>query len=287
MDTIVQIAALHERLAAYRHQRIALVPTMGNLHAGHLALVAQAQRAADIVVVSLFVNPLQFGADEDLAHYPRTLAADQAVLTEAGVDLLFVPTEAELYPRPLAEQTQVQVPGISDQYCGASRPGHFVGVATVVCKLFNIVQPDIALFGRKDYQQLYIIRRMVADLALPVQIQAMETVREPDGLALSSRNQYLTRAERAIAPQLYQQIQHTAAQMGRRPVPQLETELANRLNAAGFQTDYVHIVDADCLAPLRVGSKHAVILVAAWLGRTRLIDNMVTQPGEVTCHSVN
>ncbi len=287
MDTVTQISVLRERLAACRQQRIALVPTMGNLHAGHLALVAQAQRAADIVVVSLFVNPFQFGADEDLAHYPRTLAADQAALAEAGVDLLFVPTETELYPRPLAEQTQVWVPGISDQYCGASRPGHFVGVATIVCKLFNIVQPDIALFGRKDYQQLYIIRRMVADLALSVQIQAVETVREPDGLALSSRNQYLTRAERALAPQLYQQIQHTAAQMGQRSAPQLEIELANRLNVAGFRTDYVYIVDADSLAPLQVGSKRAVILVAAWLGRTRLIDNMVTQLEEATCHSVN
>ena len=275
MDTIVQIAALRERLAMSRRQRIALVPTMGNLHAGHLALVARARRVADIVVVSIFVNPLQFGENEDLAQYPRTLSADRAALAAAGVDLLFTPGVAELYPRPLAEQTQVLVPGISEQFCGASRPGHFAGVATVVCKLLNIVQPDIALFGRKDYQQLHIIRQMVADLALPVQIQSVPTVREPDGLALSSRNQYLSPVERVIAPRLYQQLQHVAEQVGQVPVSRLTADLAEQLNAAGFRTDYVHLVDADSLGSLQSGSKRAVILVAAWLGRTRLIDNVV------------
>ncbi|MEL6722043.1 MAG: pantoate--beta-alanine ligase [Pseudomonadota bacterium] len=275
MDTIVQIAALRERLAMSRRQRIALVPTMGNLHAGHLALVARARRVADIVVVSIFVNPLQFGENEDLAQYPRTLSADRAALAAAGVDLLFTPGVAELYPRPLAEQTQVLVPGISDQFCGASRPGHFAGVATVVCKLLNIVQPDIALFGRKDYQQLHIIRQMVADLALPVQILSVPTVREPDGLALSSRNQYLSPAERVIAPRLYQQLQHAAEQVSQVPVSRLTADLAEQLNAAGFRTDYVHLVDADSLGLLQSGSKRAVILVAAWLGRTRLIDNVV------------
>lgn len=275
METIVQIAGLRERLTGCRQQRIALVPTMGNLHAGHLALVAQARRAADIVVVSIFVNPLQFGENEDLARYPRTLSADQVELARAGVDLLFAPIEAELYPRPLADQTQVQVPGLSDQFCGASRPGHFVGVATIVCKLLNIVQPDLVLFGRKDYQQWYVIRQMVDDLVLPVQVDAVPTVREPDGLALSSRNQYLSQAERAIAPQLYQQLQHTAAQIGQRPVSRLIAELTERLNVTGFCTDYVHIVDADNLAPLQPDSTRAVILVAAWLGRTRLIDNDV------------
>jgi pantoate--beta-alanine ligase len=275
METIVQITDLRERLAAYRQQRIALVPTMGNLHAGHLALVAQARCVADIVVVSIFVNPLQFGENEDLAQYPRTLSADQAALAAAGVDLLFTPGVAELYPRPLTEQTQVLVPGISDQFCGASRPGHFAGVATVVCKLLNIVQPDIAVFGRKDYQQLYIIRQMVADLALPVQIQSVPTVREPDGLALSSRNQYLSQAERVIAPRLYQQLQHMAGQVGTVSASRLTVSLAERLDAVGFRTDYVHVVDADSLAPLHSGSEHAVILVAAWLGRTRLIDNDV------------
>ncbi len=275
MDTIVQIAALRERLAVCRQQRIALVPTMGNLHAGHLALVAQARRIADIVVVSIFVNPLQFGENEDLAQYPRTLSADRAALAAAGVDLLFTPGVAELCPRPLAEQTQVLVPGISDQFCGASRPGHFAGVATVVCKLLNIVQPDIALFGRKDYQQLHIIRQMVADLALSVQIQSVPTVREPDGLALSSRNQYLSPAERVMAPRLYQQLQHAAEQVGQVPVSWLTADLAEQLNAAGFRTDYVHLVDADSLGLLQSGSKRAVILVAAWLGRTRLIDNVV------------
>ncbi|MEM6405592.1 MAG: pantoate--beta-alanine ligase [Pseudomonadota bacterium] len=275
MDTIVQTAALRERLAVCRQQRIALVPTMGNLHAGHLALVARAQCVADIVVVSIFVNPLQFGENEDLAQYPRTLSADQAALVAAGVDFLFTPGVAELYPRPLAEQTQVLVPGISEQFCGASRPGHFAGVATVVCKLLNIVQPDIALFGRKDYQQLHIIRQMVADLALPVQIQSVPTVREPDGLALSSRNQYLSPVERVIAPRLYQQLQHVAEQVGQVPVSRLTADLAEQLNAAGFRTDYVHLVDADSLGSLQSGSKRAVILVAAWLGRTRLIDNVV------------
>ncbi len=275
MDTVTQIAALRERLAACRSQRIALVPTMGNLHAGHLALVAQARRAADVVVVSIFVNPLQFGENEDLAQYPRTLAADQAALVQAGVDVLFSPSVSALYPRPLTDQTQVSVPGISDLFCGASRPGHFVGVATVVCKLLNIVQPDIAVFGRKDYQQLHIVRQMVFDLALPVQILAAETVREPDGLALSSRNQYLSPAERALAPLLFQQIQHTAAQLGKMPPDRLASELAEGLDAAGFCTDYARIVDADKLIPLHSGSEHAVILVAAWLGQTRLIDNDV------------
>ncbi|MEL6750289.1 MAG: pantoate--beta-alanine ligase [Pseudomonadota bacterium] len=245
------------------------------MHAGHLALVAQARRIADIVVVSIFVNPLQFGENEDLAQYPRTLSADRAALAAAGVDLLFTPGVAELCPRPLAEQTQVLVPGISDQFCGASRPGHFAGVATVVCKLLNIVQPDIALFGRKDYQQLHIIRQMVADLALSVQIQSVPTVREPDGLALSSRNQYLSPAERVIAPRLYQQLQHAAEQVSQVPVSRLTADLAEQLNAAGFRTDYVHLVDADSLGLLQSGSKRAVILVAAWLGRTRLIDNVV------------
>ena len=278
MHTIKQAAMLRQHLAERRQGTIALVPTMGNLHAGHLALVQRAQQCADTVVVSIFVNPMQFAANEDLAHYPRTLAADQQALAAAGVDYLFTPEEAEVYPTNLAEHTQVSVPQLSAWYCGASRPGHFAGVTTVVAKLFNIVQPHIAVFGQKDYQQLTIIRHMTTDLAFPIAIAGVETVRAPDGLALSSRNQYLTPAERALAPLLYQQLQQAGARLcqeGSTIAPLLAQEMTSGLDRAGFQTDYVEVVDAHNLAPLLPHSKQAVILVAAQLGKARLLDNQL------------
>jgi pantoate--beta-alanine ligase len=279
MDIFHHSQALRQHLTAYRQHTIALVPTMGNLHRGHLTLVHQAKQRADKVVVSLFVNPLQFAAHEDLDTYPRTLDADQQALDAAGVDILFAPTVADLYPRPLSAQTQVLVPALSDRFCGASRPGHFTGVATVVCKLLNIVQPAIALFGRKDFQQLLIIQHMVADLALPVEIIGVDTVREPDGLALSSRNQYLNPAERDLAPLLFQQLLIIGEQLkqGHRHFVELQQTMTLALNKAGFVTDFVCIVDAVTLEPLQPSSTQAVILVAAQLGKARLIDNLLIE----------
>ncbi len=205
MERIESLRDLRERVTAWRSAgaRLAFVPTMGNLHAGHLTLVREARALADMVVASIFVNPLQFGAGEDLDAYPRTLEDDRRLLAGEGCDLLFTPRVDEVYPRGQAAQTRVEVPGLSDILCGARRPGHFVGVSTVVCKLFNMVQPNLALFGEKDFQQLLVIRRMVEDLAMPVEIVGVPTVRESDGLAMSSRNGYLTAEERARAPVLY------------------------------------------------------------------------------------
>ncbi len=212
MITLDQIEPLRAQIAAWRSQgeRTAFVPTMGNLHAGHLDLVRRARQLAPRVIVSIFVNPLQFGPTEDLAAYPRTLAADTRLLAQAQADLLFAPSVGEIYPQGQQGQCRVEVPGISEMLCGASRPGHFVGVATVVCKLFNMVQPDVAVFGEKDFQQLLVIRRMVADLCMPVEIVGAPTVREADGLAMSSRNGYLTTQERARAPQLFATLQASA-----------------------------------------------------------------------------
>jgi len=227
------------------------------------------------VVVSIFVNPMQFGPREDLAAYPRTPEQDRALLEGAGADLLFLPAVAEVYPRPPAEQTRVEVPGLSDLLCGAARPGHFVGVATVVCKLFNMVQPQVALFGEKDFQQLLVIRRMVEDLALPVAIQGVPTSREADGLARSSRNGYLTLEERALAPRLYATLQWVAAEL-RAGVDSSEIVAAalRQLSEAGFRPDYLEVRRAADLAPPGPGDRDLVILAAAWLGRARLIDNL-------------
>lgn len=277
MKILQTCPALRHHLATFRQQRIALVPTMGNLHAGHLALVEHAKQQADQVVVSLFVNPLQFAAHEDLAVYPRTLAADQAALEAAGVEVLFVPEVADIYPQSMAQHTFITVPGLCERFCGASRPGHFVGVATVVCKLFNMVQPDVALFGYKDFQQLQVIRQMVTDLALPVEVVGVDTVREPDGLAMSSRNHYLNTTERAIAPLLFAQLSLIGERLkqGERCIADLEQAMSATLDAAGFVTEFVCIVDAATLAPLQPPSVQAVILAAAQLGGARLIDNLV------------
>jgi len=261
-------------------ERIGCVPTMGNLHEGHLTLVREARRLAPRVVATIFVNPLQFGPTEDLAAYPRTPEQDQAGLAAAGCDLLFAPTVATMYPGAQQTQTRVEVPGISDLLCGASRPGHFIGVATVVCKLFNMVQPDLALFGEKDFQQLLIIRRMAADLAMPVEVLGVPTVREPDGLAMSSRNGYLTSGERAQAPALYRTLSVAAeALVAGRPVPQVETEAAAALAVAGLRPDYVSVRRAADLGEPTAADRELVVLAAAYLGRARLIDNLrVSRP---------
>ena len=278
METVTTVDMLRARIQFWRrgNQRIAFVPTMGNLHAGHLRLVARARELAERVVVSVFVNPLQFGPKEDLASYPRTLEADCKALENLGVDLVFLPEVKEVYPRGLALATRVQVPELGERFCGAFRPGHFTGVTTVVAKLFNMVQPDTALFGRKDYQQLVILRRMVADLDWPIDIEAVDTVREPDGLAMSSRNQYLDTAERKRAPQMFQALQQLAARIrnGERDFAALGATAMEGLRAAGFEPEYLEVVDADSLEP-PVEGRPLVVLAAARLGRTRLIDNLL------------
>jgi pantoate--beta-alanine ligase len=249
---------------------------MGNLHAGHLSLVKEARKIADRVVASIFVNPMQFGAGEDFESYPRTLESDSRMLEAEGTDLLFAPSVQVMYPKPQAEQTRVEVPEISSLLCGATRPGHFVGVSTVVCKLFNMVQPDIAVFGNKDYQQLMVIRRMVEDLAMPVRIVGIDTVRESDGLAMSSRNGYLTGQERTLAPTLYRVLSSLASKLrdGDNDYARLQLQAASELDDNGFRTDYIAIRRAADLAEPVAGEKGLVILAAAYLGAARLIDNI-------------
>lgn len=278
MITVKTIRELRAAVARARGEgkRIALVPTMGNLHAGHIALVEKARQRADFVVVSIFVNPLQFGPNEDLDNYPRTLAADQEKLFGAGCNLLFVPGVEEMYPGGLQSQTQVGVTGVSEGLCGDRRPGHFDGVATVVTKLFNIAQPDIAIFGEKDYQQLAVIRTMVRDLNMPVQIFGEPTVRAADGLALSSRNGYLSEEQRAIAPALYRTLCDTAAaiQAGERDFDRLIRDGLAALERAGFRPDYLEIREANSLRPATAADQQLVVLAAAFIGNTRLIDNL-------------
>lgn len=257
-------------------KRIGLVPTMGNLHDGHLALVAAAKAACDYVLASIFVNPLQFGPTEDLDNYPRTLAQDCERLSAAGCDGVFVPAVGEMYPNGLAQQTLVTVPGLSARHCGASRPGHFDGVCTVVCKLLNLTQPHVAFFGEKDFQQLQIIRKMAADLCMPVSIAGVPIVRNAQGLALSSRNGYLDRKQLALAPKLHEQLQAmaTAVKAGATNFTPLEQAARAALDNAGFNTDYIAICHAATLEPASPGDNDLVILAAAWLGKTRLIDNI-------------
>ncbi|WP_296247953.1 pantoate--beta-alanine ligase [Pseudomonas sp. UBA4194] len=278
MNTVKSVSELRAAVAQARREgkRIGLVPTMGNLHSGHATLVAQAARHADFVVASIFVNPLQFGPSEDLDKYPRTLAADQDKLVEAGCHLLFAPTVTEMYPDGMGVQTRVSVPHLSEGLCGASRPGHFEGVATVVSKLFNMVQPDLAVFGQKDYQQLAVIRAMVRDLNMPIQIIGEPTVRADDGLALSSRNGYLSPEQRAKAPALYQALQQVASGIreGRRDYPALLDEAQQAIAEHGFKPEYCEIRHAISLRPASAEDRDLVILVAAYLGNTRLIDNL-------------
>ncbi|AXK53863.1 MULTISPECIES: pantoate--beta-alanine ligase [Pseudomonas] len=278
MNTVKTVRELRAAVARARSEgkRIGFVPTMGNLHSGHAALVAKAAQRVDFVVASIFVNPLQFGAGEDLDKYPRTLAADQEKLLEAGCHLLFAPSVEEMYPDGMAGQTRVSVPQLSEGLCGASRPGHFEGVATVVSKLFNMVQPDLAVFGQKDYQQLAVIRALVHDLNMPIQIIGEPTVRATDGLALSSRNGYLSAEQRAIAPVLYRSLSQIAQAIrdGERDYPRLLAEQQQQLEAAGLRRDYLEIRHAKNLRPATAEDRDLVILVAAYLGATRLIDNL-------------
>lgn len=286
MNTVKTVRELRAAVARARGEgkRIGFVPTMGNLHSGHAALVTKAAQRADFVVASIFVNPLQFGANEDLDSYPRTLAADQERLLQAGCNLLFAPSVAEMYPDGMSVQTRVSVPQLSEGLCGASRPGHFEGVATVVTKLFNMVQPDLAVFGEKDFQQLAVIRAMVRDLNMPIQIIGEPTVRADDGLALSSRNGYLTPEQRATAPALYRTLQHIASAIGRgqRDFAALVAEGQAQLVAAGLRPDYLEVRHAVSLRPAVIDDRDLVVIAATYLGNTRLIDNLYLHVEEKT-----
>lgn len=276
MRKVILASELRKAIADWRlaGKRLAFVPTMGNLHAGHLQLVSEARKQADHVVVSIFVNPTQFGAGEDFETYPRTERKDQEKLETAGADLLFLPSVSEMYASDA--KTIVSVAGLSELHCGASRPGHFNGVATVVCKLFNLVQPDIALFGLKDFQQLAIIRTMVRDLNFPVEIVGVDTVREPSGLAMSSRNGYLSLEEIKAAPKLYESlcVARDAVLAGKQPYADIEIRAILSLQEVGFQPDYFSICRSSDLKKAEAGDKDLVILAAAKLGSTRLIDNV-------------
>jgi len=276
MQTINTIADLRAALAYERKQgnRISFVPTMGNLHAGHMALVEHASQVSDCIVASVFVNPMQFSQNEDIDAYPKTLEADQRLLEERGVKYLFAPTAREMYPQGVS--TQVQIPVLSNLYCGASRPGHFVGVATICAKLFNIVQPNTAVFGEKDFQQLTIIRQMVRDLCIPVEIIGVQTGRADDGLALSSRNGYLSNEERQIAPALYRALCAAAEKIkvGERNFAEVESAANQQLSDAGFKPDYFHVVNRETLDTANLNDKEIIILAAAQLGKARLIDNL-------------
>ncbi|ENR9132433.1 pantoate--beta-alanine ligase, partial [Shigella flexneri] len=260
-------------------KRVALVPTMGNLHNGHMKLVDEAKARADVVVVSIFVNPMQFDRPEDLARYPRTLQEDCEKLNKRKVDLVFAPSVKEIYPNGTETHTYVDVPGLSTMLEGASRPGHFRGVSTIVSKLFNLVQPDIACFGEKDFQQLALIRKMVADMGFDIEIVGVPIMRAKDGLALSSRNGYLTAEQRKIAPGLYKVLSSIAdkLQAGERDLDEIITIAGQELNEKGFRADDIQIRDADTLLEVSETSKRAVILVAAWLGDARLIDNKMVE----------
>lgn len=278
MITVHTIAELRSVLNAERRngKRIGFVPTMGNLHEGHLQLIDQAKACSDVVVSSIFVNPLQFGAGEDLGNYPRTLQQDQEKLESRGCDFLFAPTDEEVYPHGREAQTQVEVPVISDLYCGASRPGHFRGVATVVAKLFGMVQPDVAIFGEKDFQQLMVIRRMTEDLSLPVEIQGSPIARNEKGLALSSRNGYLSADELEIATVLNATLRNTSEQIcnGQKDFAAIAEQAQHELEQAGFERDYYAICRRVDLQPASEDDKELVILAAARLGPARLIDNI-------------
>lgn len=272
METITSISELRKRLQ--NEPSVALVPTMGNLHEGHLALVDLAKPLADLVVATIFVNRLQFGASEDFGRYPRTFARDSVLLEARGVHLLFAPNEDELYPE--AQTVFVEPPPIADELCGAFRPGHFRGVATVVVKLFNIVQSRAAVFGKKDYQQLHIIRTLVRQLNLPIAIVAGETVRADDGLALSSRNNYLSVQEREEAPRLYRALLgiKEAIFAGRCDFDELSEDASHDLADHGWKVDYVSIRNRETLHPPLEGDRELVVLGAAWLGNVRLIDSL-------------
>lgn len=286
MQTFADIAALRDQLRTFKREgrKIAFVPTMGNLHEGHLTLVRKAREHADIVVVSIFVNPMQFERADDLNNYPRTLDEDLSKLNSQGVDLVFTPTAEMMYPEGLDKQTAVEVPGLSSMLEGASRPGHFRGVATIVTKLFNIVQPDVACFGEKDFQQLAIIRKMTSDLALDIEIIGVPTVREMDGLAMSSRNCLLTIDERQRAPVLARTMRwiSSAIRGGRDDYASIIEDANDQLRAADLQPDEIFIRDARTLQAINADTTQAVILMSAFLGKARLIDNQVVELNKET-----
>ncbi len=278
MLQVDKIAVVREQVRAWRAEgrRIAFVPTMGNLHPGHVSLIELARRHGDRFIASIFVNPMQFGPNEDFNHYPRTPQRDAEMLREAGCHLMFIPDGAEIYPNGTQLATRVIVPGVSDGLCGEFRPGHFEGVATVVAKLFGIVQPDVAVFGEKDFQQLAVIRHMASDLCLPIEIVGAPTMRDPDGLAMSSRNQYLSDAERAVAPQIHAALQRAVSRLaaGEADLGAIEQDGAAALAAAGFRVDYFSVRrTTDLLAPT-AADRDLVVLTAARLGKARLIDNL-------------
>ncbi len=278
METVTTIAAVRERIHRWRAEgrRIAFVPTMGNLHPGHVSLIEMARRHGDRFIASIFVNPMQFGPNEDFAHYPRTPTQDARMLADAGCDLMFMPDVAEIYPHGSERATKVEVPGLSSVLDGEFRPGHFEGVATIVAKLFHIVEPDVAVFGEKDFQQLTVIRRMADDLCMPVTIVAAPTVRDPDGLAMSSRNQYLTDEERQKAPVIHQLLLAAVERLrsGDRDFAAIERAGLEALVAGGFRPDYFAVRRSDDLSVPQTSTPHFVVLVAARLGRARLIDNL-------------
>ena len=278
METVTTISAVRERVHAWRRagERVVFVPTMGNLHAGHVSLIEAARRHGARFVASIFVNPMQFGPNEDFAHYPRTPRDDERMLAAAGCDLMFMPDVAEIYPHGSERAARVEVPGLSRILEGEFRPGHMEGVSTVVAKLFHIVEPDVAVFGEKDFQQLTLIRRMVAELCMRVEIVGAPTLRAADGLALSSRNQYLTAAERKLAPVIYQTLEAAAARIraGDADFASIERFGFQTLERAGFQPDYFSVRRAEDLGGATVATRALVILAAARLSRARLIDNV-------------
>jgi pantoate--beta-alanine ligase len=284
MIVVSDNSALRDYLDPVRVQsRVAFVPTMGNLHEGHLSLVRQAKEAADIVVVSIFVNPMQFGEKEDLATYPRTIDADVLALKTAGVDVVFTPSIADIYPQGDQAHTAIRVPLLSEPLCGAQRPGHFDGVCTVVYKLFRLIEPDVAVFGEKDLQQLLIIQKMVADLSLNIDIRHGVTTRASDGLALSSRNQYLSAAEREIAPRLWQTLQDCAQTLrgaSTGSAANILAQASDELTAAGFKVDYLELRELQTLHTATDLSHDCALFVAATLGTTRLIDNIQISAAE-------
>jgi len=279
VEVIEKSDALREQLADWRHagEHVALVPTMGNLHDGHISLIELARENAERVVVSVFVNPTQFGEGEDFEDYPRTIEVDRRRARKSGVDLLFVPSVETVYPFGVDNATSVSVPTLSDELCGSFRPGHFDGVTTVVTRLFSLVQPDVAVFGQKDYQQHIVIRRLVDDLNLPINVLCGPTRRELDGLAMSSRNQYLSDDERLVAPQLHEILHEvgTALENGQRSYGELEAQASKRLEEAGFTPEYVSVRRAENLKKPNRDCDELVVLASCFLGKTRLIDNLV------------
>ena len=278
MDIVTKIAAVREHVRRWRSEgrRVAFVPTMGNLHPGHVSLIEAARRHGDRFVASIFVNPMQFGPNEDFAHYPRTPTQDERMLAEAGCNLMFMPDVGEVYPNGSERATRVDVPGLSRILDGEFRPGHFEGVSTIVATLFHIVEPDVAVFGEKDFQQLTVIRRMVADLCLPVEIVGAPTVRDADGLAMSSRNQYLTPTERLVAPRIYETLQAAVKRLSTGDVEfaSIERFGVEALTKVGMKPDYFAVRRAEDLGPPANDTKHLVVLTAARLGKARLIDNI-------------